>query len=118
MFEARRYSKLCVSSALCVLLLTAVPAVSAERSIVGTVYYRGGEPASGAAVELEDKTTLEVVSRLTDKEGRFHFSGLSQDKDYNIQATKIGYWSKPHVVSRFSSKPTETVKLYLTEKKD
>ena len=118
MFEARRYSRLCLSRALCVLLLTGPPAFSAARNIVGTVYYRGGEPASGAAVELEDKTTLEVVSRLTDKDGKFHFAGLSQDKDYNLRATKVGYWSKPHVISRFSSKTTETVNLYLMEKKD
>lgn len=118
MFGDIRYPKIRAPRALCVLLLTALPVFSASRSIVGTVYYRGGEPAQGAAVELEDKTTLEVVSRLTDKEGQFHFSGLSQDKDYSLRATKVGYWSKPHVVSRFSSKSTETVNLYLSEKKD
>ncbi len=82
----------------------------------GTVYYKGGEPAADASVELEDSATLEVISRRTDREGHFRFIGLSEDKDYNVRATKKGYWSKPHTVSRFSSKETEKVQLTLLPK--
>jgi 5-hydroxyisourate hydrolase-like protein (transthyretin family) len=95
------------------LLLAALPARSAEREVEGAVFYKGGEPAAGAAVELEDRSTLQVVSRRTDQDGRFKFSGLSEDKDYELRATKNGYWSKSHTVSRFSSRALEKVTLYL-----
>ena len=100
-------------SAFSVLLLSALPAVCAERHIEGVVFYKGGEPAANAAVELEDTTTMQVVSRLTDRDGRFRFMGLSQEKDYTLKATKKGYWSKSHTISHFSSKRVETFNLYL-----
>lgn len=86
---------------------------SAERTVAGTVYYNSKEPASGAAVQLQDRVTLQVVSRLTDREGRYRFLGLNPDKEYEIRATKKGYWSKPHNLSRFSSRSEEHVDLYL-----
>lgn len=64
-------------------------------------------------MELEDKATMQIVSRRTDRDGHFRFMGLSQDKDYGIRALKKGYWSKPHTVSRFSSRSMESVTLYL-----
>lgn len=83
------------------------------RTIHGTVTYRGGEPAAQAAVELENETTLQVVSQRTDAQGRYHFSGLDSDLEYTVTATKKGYWSKRHMVSKFSSKVEVTVDLTL-----
>lgn len=113
-----KLSKQFLASTFCVLLWGASSAVCAERDIEGTVFYKGGEPAADAAVELEDKATMQIVSRRTDRDGHFRFMGLSQDKDYGIRALKKGYWSKPHTVSRFSSKSIETVTLYLLPGKD
>jgi hypothetical protein len=96
-------------------LLAAVHA-SAEprhRVIQGTVFYKGGEPANRAAVQLEDEVTLQVVSRMTDGDGHYHFDGLNPDRDYEVIATKANLWSKSHRVSRFSSRAVETVVLYL-----
>lgn len=98
---------------LCLFLLATFAAQCAEREVEGAVFFKGGEPASGAAVELEDRSTLQVVSRRTDQDGHFQFNGLSQDKDYEIRATKNGYWSKTHTVSRFSSRAMEKITLYL-----
>ena len=90
-----------------------VTAQTQHRVIEGKVCYRGGEPASRAAVQLEDQVTLDVISRMTDKDGRYHFEGLNADHDYEVTATKGDLWSKSHHVSRFSSRPVETVVLYL-----
>ena len=84
-----------------------------KRSVSGTVSYRGGEPAAEAAVELENASTLEVISQRTDAQGHYHFNGLNPDREYSISATKKGYWSKRHSVSKFSSKSEMTVDLTL-----
>jgi hypothetical protein len=88
-------------------------AKAAERVVKGTIFYKGGEPAAEAIVQLEDRTTLQVLSHKTDRDGRYHFLGLSPDNDYQITAQKNGHRSKPHTVSRFSSNAEETVDLYL-----
>jgi len=88
-------------------------ASAADRSILGTVYYEGKEPAPEASVQLEDMTTLSVVSRTTDKAGRYRFTGLNPDHDYQIRAIKKGYSTKTRVVNRFSSKPVQKVDLDL-----
>ncbi|HWF47136.1 MAG TPA: carboxypeptidase-like regulatory domain-containing protein [Bryobacteraceae bacterium] len=98
----------------CLLLGTALAySQEGKRSIRGTVTYRGGEPAPQAAVQLENATTLEVVSQRTDAHGHYHFYGLSPDLEYTVTATKKGYWSKRHSVSKFSSKNEMTVDLTL-----
>jgi hypothetical protein len=113
MLASSKLSKQFLAGAFCVLLLGASSAVGAERNIEGTVFYKGGEPAADAAVELEDVATMQIISRRTDRDGHFRFMGLSQDKDYCVRALKKGYWSKKHTVSRFSSRSIETVTLYL-----
>lgn len=90
----------------------------AHRRVEGIVSYRGGEPAAGAAVQLEDQVSRQVMSSITDRDGRFHFSGLSSDRDYQVRATKKGYWSSPHNISKFSSRAIETVHLELRPVKD
>jgi hypothetical protein len=98
----------------CVLAAAAlVYAQEGKRSIHGTVTYRGGEPAAEAAVELENGSTRQVVSQRTDARGRYHFAGLDPDLEYSVSATKKGYWSKRHSVSKFSSKNEMTVDLTL-----
>jgi hypothetical protein len=102
-----------VAMGLWLFLVGTWPAQCADRQVEGAVFYKGGEPAAGAAVELEDRSTMQISSRLTNQEGRFTFYGLDPEKDYEVRATKNGYWSKSHVVSRFSSRSTEKLTLYL-----
>jgi hypothetical protein len=87
--------------------------LAADRTVKGTVYYKGGEPVAEAAVQLEDRSTQQVISHMTDHEGHYQFIGLNPDKDYEIKATKKGYWSKTRGISRFSSRSLEVVNLYL-----
>jgi len=84
-----------------------------KRTVRGTVTYRGGEPAAQAAVELENTTTMQVVSQRTDAKGHYHFSGLDSNLEYTVAATKKGYWSKRYTVSKFSSKNEIEVNLTL-----
>jgi Carboxypeptidase regulatory-like domain len=97
----------------CLLLGAAAHAQENKRSVHGTVTYEGGEPAAQAAVELENTTTLQVVSQRTDAHGHYHFYGLNPDLEYTVTATKRGYWSKRHAVSKFSSKTVVIVDLTL-----
>jgi hypothetical protein len=84
-----------------------------HRTARGTVYYSSNEVAAGAAVQLKDVVTLQVISQITDSHGRYNFHSLDPDRDYEIVATKRGYWSSTHRVSRFSSKSVTTVDLHL-----
>lgn len=93
-------------------------AKAADRTVQGTVFYKGGEPAAEAAVELEDRATLQVISHRTDRDGHFRFMGLNSDKDYELRAQKNGHRSKPRTISRFSSNTEETVDLYLRVEAD
>lgn len=88
-------------------------AQAAERVVEGSVYYKGGEPARDTAVQLEDRITMQVVSRITDRDGHFRFIGLNADRDYEIRAVKKNYASGSHSISRFSSRAIEKVDLYL-----
>ncbi len=90
----------------------------ANRRVEGIVSYRGGGPDAGAAVQLEDQVTLQVMSSITDRGGRFHFTGLNPDRDYQVRATKKGYWSNAHNISKFSSRAVETVHLELRPGKE
>jgi hypothetical protein len=104
--------KLLVLVALHLALLGAL-AQAADRTVEGIVYYKGGEPAKEAAVQLEDRVTMQVVSRITDNDGHFRFIGLNPDRDYEVRAMKKNYRSASHSVSRFSSRAVENVELYL-----
>jgi len=90
----------------------------ADRTVQGTVFYKGGEPVAEAAVQLEDRATMQVLSHRTDRDGHYRFLGLNPDKDYELRAQKNGHRSKPHTVSRFSSNAEETVDLYLRSEPD
>lgn len=108
-------AKIFASLAIVVLTFFTAIAKAAERAVKGTVFYKGGEPAAEAAVELEDRTTMQVLSHRTDRNGHYYFLGLNADKDYEVRAQKNGRRSKSHTVSRFSSNAEETVDLYLRE---
>lgn len=95
------------------LALAIAPALAGSRAVTGTVYYERNEPANNAAVQLEDQVSLQVISRRTDRDGHYRFTGLNPDRDYEIRAAKRGYWSRSRPVSRFSSRAVEKIDLYL-----
>jgi len=65
---------------------------------------RQHEPLAGAIVQVHSETTLNVISYITGRDGRYIFKHLSPDDSYNVFATYRGSRSKARRLSRFDSK--------------
>jgi hypothetical protein len=100
---------------LCLSLLTA-PALQAQqgtRNLTGNVTDRSHEPLRGAVVQLENQSTHDVVSFITDKRGTYSFKRIGADTDYKVWATFRGIRSKERVLDKFNSKPDATLDLVI-----
>ncbi len=86
------------------------------RSIEGRVLTSNGAPVPGAVVLIKDGKTLQVRSYIAQKEGRYHFFGLSTDVNYALRAENQGMTSKEKTVSVFDSHKTVELDLKLTKK--
>ena len=91
------------------------PGTPTTRSIQGTVVDTKGSPVPGAIVLLKDTKTLQVRSYVAQKDGRYHFYGLSSDINYQLRAEANGMTSAEKMVSVFDSH--QIVKLNLKLKK-
>ena len=85
------------------------------RSIEGTVLDAKGSPVSGAIILLKDTKSLQVRSYIAQKDGKYHFFGLSSDINYELRAQANGMTSPEKMVSVFDSR--KVVKLNLKLKK-
>ena len=85
------------------------------RSIEGTVLDAKGSPVPGAIILLKDTKTLQVRSYIAQKDGKYHFFGLSSDINYELRAQANGMTSPEKMVSVFDSH--KVVKLNLKLKK-
>jgi len=87
------------------LILGCLPAApqSGLRSVAGIVTDRRGIALPDAVVQLENTASLSVVSYITGKDGRYHFTGLRDDIDYTLQAKRVNLWSKPRTLSQLDS---------------
>jgi Carboxypeptidase regulatory-like domain len=85
------------------------------RSIEGTVLDVKGSPVPGAIILLKDTKTLQVRSYIAQKDGKYHFFGLSSDINYELRAQANGMTSPEKMVSVFDSR--KVVKLNLKLKK-
>ncbi|MBV9033285.1 MAG: carboxypeptidase regulatory-like domain-containing protein [Acidobacteriaceae bacterium] len=72
-------------------------------------------PVPHAVVLLKDTKTLQVRSYLAQKDGKYHFYGLSSDINYELRAQANGLTSPIKTVSVFDSH--RLVKLNLKLKK-
>lgn len=57
-----------------------------SRTVMGTVTTADDKVVSGAVVQLKDMRTLQVRSFITLDDGKYHFSGLRNDIDYELTA--------------------------------
>jgi hypothetical protein len=89
---------------------------SATRSIGGQVLARSGSPVSGAVVLLKDTKTLQVRSFIAQKDGSYHFFGLSMDVNYELRAQANGVTSKTRTISVFNSHTEVKLNLKLNKK--
>jgi hypothetical protein len=79
----------------------AKPAV--RHTVDGVVVNGAKAPVAGAVVYLENPKSLDVQSYLTDAQGRYHFSQISPQTDYEVWAEQNGVQSKHKFISQFSS---------------
>ena len=78
-------------------------ATAVVRIAQGQVVNGGKKPLAGAIVYLEDPTSLNIKSYLTDESGHFHFNQLAAQTDYEVWAEQNGTQSKHKFISQFSS---------------
>ena len=79
------------------------PAPPPERIAEGQVINGAKKPIEGAVVYLENPTSLDIKSYLTDSKGHYHFSQLAAQTDYEVWAEQNGVQSKHRFISQFSS---------------
>ena len=89
----------------------------AERIAEGEGINAAKQPIEGAIVYLENPTSLDIKSYLTDSKGHYHFSQLAAQTDYEVWAEQNGVQSKHRFISQFSSHTHFVYTLKLTPEK-
>jgi carboxypeptidase family protein len=85
------------------------------RSVSGTVTDATGGPVAGAVVQIKDTKSLLIRSFITQQDGKYHFSGLSTNVDYQLKAEYQGTASGVKRLSLFSGNRTPVVNLKLSK---
>ena len=79
------------------------PVTVVQRIAEGFVINGARQPIEGAIVYLENPTSLDIKSYLTDGKGHFHFTQLAAQTDYEVWAEQNGVQTKHKFISQFSS---------------
>jgi hypothetical protein len=82
-----------------------------SRSVRGTVKDNHGRVLAGAVVQIQDRTTLQIRSYVTQNDGVYHFDGLSPDITYHVRANYAGVSSRTKIFSKFDSETAVVVDL-------
>lgn len=90
--------------------------LSSSRSIEGTVLSASGSPVPGAVILIKDAKTLQIRSYVAQKDGKYHFYGLSTGSNYQLRGQAQGLTSKTKTVSVFDSHHKVVLDLKLTKK--
>ena len=83
------------------------------RSVVGQVTDQGSQPLPNAIVHLKNTKTLAVSTFITRDDGKYRFTALVPNVDYEIFAEQNGKKSSTKTLSAFESRPTVTVNLHI-----
>jgi hypothetical protein len=97
-----------------------VPALAQPliRSVSGTVVDRQGQPLPRAVVQIEDLTSLQIRSFVTQGDGSYYFFDLSGDRDYKLSARYRRVWGRSRTLSAFDSRKLAIVNLKVDVKKE
>jgi len=92
---------------------------STIRSLDGVITDASDKPVVNAVVQLKDMKTLQVRSFYSKDGGKYHFSGLKKDTDYQVTASLNGMTSATKTLSVFDSReePLLDLKIDKPEKK-
>ncbi len=88
------------------------------RTVRGTVVNKDENPVDSAIVYLKNMRTQDIVTHLSDSDGKFRFSGLDLNVDYEIHAERDGWASSSHSVSNFDTRKEFVLTLKLDRKKN
>lgn len=116
------------SSILLVFLLTFLMAIAAGaqdkkgdqhlRTVHGSVLDKSENPVVSAVVYLKNSKTLSVKTYISDDSGRYRFSGLDVNVDYEIYAEHGDMASPSHTISSFDDRKDIPLTLKLSKKKE
>ena len=110
---------------LCLLATLAMPVLAQRgknsenqpRSLQGQVTGSNDAPVNNAVVYLKNTRTLAVRSYISAQDGNYHFSGLTQNVDYEVYAEFEGQKSDTKTLSAFDSRNKATINLKVPTKK-
>jgi len=88
------------------------------RTVHGIVQDKSEDLVSESVVFLKNTRTNVVRSSYTDSTGKYRFSGLDPNADYEIHAEKEGTKSSTHTISSFDSRKDISLNLKIEKKKD
>ena len=112
-----------------VLLVAASYAVAAQdkdqkrreatlRTVRGETVDKDENPVESAVVHLKNLKSTAVVTHISDKDGKFRFSGLDPNVDYEVHAEKDEKISNKRSISSFDSRKEFVVHLKLDKKRE
>lgn len=88
------------------------------RTVRGVVMDKGDSPISSAVVFLKNLRTNQVRSYISENDGRYRFSGLDPNADYEIHAEKDAAKSPTKTVSSFDSRKEIVLDLKMDKRKE
>jgi hypothetical protein len=87
------------------------------RTVHGIVLDKSENLISESVVFLKNTRTNVVRSSYTDNTGKYRFSGLDPNADYELHAEKDGFQSATHTITSFDSRKDITLNLKIDKKK-
>jgi hypothetical protein len=88
------------------------------RAVEGAVRDANDNPVARAVVKLKNLKTLQIRSYYTKADGRYMFSGLAADNEYELRADFQGATSNPKILSVFDSREKAVINLKLEPKEE
>jgi uncharacterized protein YfaS (alpha-2-macroglobulin family) len=113
--------KLKLAGVVCMAVAVFTTAVIAQnddtgtRSVQGVVTDASGKPVAGAVVQLKDTKSLQIRSYRTEADGTYHFSGLSTNVEYELEAKNDSATSGKKTLTVFNTQKVATVNLKLNK---
>jgi len=87
------------------------------RTVRGTVTDRDENPVAAAIVYLKNVKTQSVKTYISDDDGKYRFSGLDPNVDYEVHAEHEDRASPTRTVSSFDSRKEIVIQLKLSKKR-
>ena len=86
------------------------------RTAQGVVKDSSDELAVGAVVQIKNLKTLQIRSFITKEDGKYIFTNLLRDADYELRAEGKGYQSPTKPLNSFDNRKLATINLRLENK--